>query len=96
MSIGLTFTKSELDQKIGHVSLVFKHGFEDAVTLKAYFDSTTDQILIDMGYTAGEVATIKTAFTDLNQLSGIWLGNANLAAAKNFTQFVSRLWGTGL
>jgi hypothetical protein len=51
--------------------------------------------LIALGFTADEVATLKTAFTDLSQLGRIWAGAEALAAPKDFRTFVRRLWGVG-
>lgn len=95
MSVGLPVSKLEIDTRAGDTSRAFQRAFEDVVTMKGYLDATTEADLIAFGYTAQEVAVLKTAFADLMQLQTIWHGVANLPAAKDFTQFVRQLWGVG-
>jgi hypothetical protein len=93
--IGLPVTKAELDTRSGNLARSFQANFEDVGILQAYFAATPDQDLVALGYTAQEVATIKTAFADLTQLATIWTGTAALPTAKDFRTFVRQLWGVG-
>jgi hypothetical protein len=95
MSVGLPVTKQEIDSRSGDLARTFQKAFEDVGTLKMYLDATVDQTLIDLGYTPNEVAILKTAATDLAQLTTIWTGTAALAAPKDFRTFVRQLWGVG-
>ncbi len=95
MSIGIIATKGEIDSRMGQLARDYQKVFRDLAILKAYFDSTTDPTLIALGYTAGEVAILKSAITDLNQLYQISISAANLAVAKDFNTFVRQLWGVG-
>lgn len=95
MSVGIQVTKGEIDSRVGQIARDFQKLFRDLPILKNFLDATPDADLIALGYTAGEVATIKTAINDLEQLRGIWLGTSNLANVKDFTTFVRRLWGVG-
>jgi hypothetical protein len=95
MSVGLAVTKLEIDQRSGDCTRAFQRAFQQVATLKAYLDATVDADLIAMGYTQTEVTNLKTAITELNQLSTIWNGTANLSVAKDFKVFVSRIWGLG-
>lgn len=94
--IGLQVSKSQIDNAVGAVSINFLQLFDRVGILKKYFDATPDLDLTNLGYTSGEVATIKTAINDLAQLKNIWEGSNNLISVKDFTLFVSRLWGVGL
>ena len=96
MSAGLIVTKTELDTRIGNICKVFNINFKEAFSMKEYFDATADQTLLDMGYNTQDIANMKTAFNDLAQLNLIWQGISNLETPKDFTAFVSRLWGTGI
>lgn len=80
----------------GTVALTFLQIFDRVTVLKDFLDATSEQDLINLGYTSGEVATLKTSINDLAQLKTIWLGDANLSVAKDFTAFVRRLWGIGV
>lgn len=95
MSVGLAVTKAEIDSRVGDLARNFQRNFQQVEILKLYFDATVDADLVALGYTSGEVAVLKTAINDLNQLHDIWLGNVNLAVAKDFTTFVKQLWGLG-
>jgi len=95
MSVGLAVTKNEIDTRSGDLARTFQRLFEDVVTLQGYLSATPDADLIALGYTGGEVATLKTAAADLTQLGTIWAGQAALPAAKDFRTFVRQLWGIG-
>lgn len=95
MSVGLAVTKAEVDTRSGDLARTFQRAFEDVVTLQGYLEATPNADLEALGYTTDEVATLKTAGTDLAQLARIWAGTEALAAPKDFRTFVRRLWGVG-
>ena len=95
MSVGLPVTKDEIDARSGDIARAFQKQFGDVVTMQSFLVATPNADLEALGYSADEVATLKTAFADLMQLGEIWLGNEALAAPKDFRTFVSRLWGVG-
>ena len=95
MSVGLPISKDEIDTRSGDISRTFQRVFGDVVTMQSFLVATPNADLEALGYTADEVATLKTAFADLLQLGEIWIGNEALAAPKDFRVFVSRLWGVG-
>jgi hypothetical protein len=95
MSVGLPVTKTEIDQRAGDLARSFQRAFDDVAVMKTYLDATVDAELVALGYTSEEVATLKTAFTDLTQLGTIWIGAAALPTAQDFRTFVRRLWGVG-
>ena len=95
MSVGLPVTKDEIDTRAGDLSRTFQRAFGDVVTMQSFLVATPNADLVALGYTDDEVASLKTAFADLQQLGEIWIGNEALAAPKDFRTFVSRLWGVG-
>ena len=95
MAAGLVVTKGEVDARAGDIARTFQKSFEDVATMQGYLTATSEETLIALGYTADDVAILKTAYTDLAQLGRIWMGAEPLAAAKDFRVFVSRLWGVG-
>lgn len=95
MSVGLAVTKAEIDTRSGDTARGFQRLFEDVLTMQTYLEATPNPDLVALGYTDQEVATLKTAFADLSQLSRIWVGAEALAAAKDFRTFVRQLWGVG-
>jgi hypothetical protein len=92
---GIPATKTDIDLRAGEIAANFQRNFGNVVTMQQYLAATPDEELIALGYDAAEVATLKTAFTDLMQLANIWAGAAALPAAKDFRTFVSQLWGVG-
>lgn len=95
MSVGLAVTKQEIDTRAGDTARAFQRAFEDVLTMQSYLVATDEPTLIALGYTAQEVAVLKTSFADLLQLEKIWHGVEALPAPKDFTQFVRQLWGVG-
>jgi len=95
MSVGLAITKDEIDIRAGDIARQFQRSFGDVLTLQQFLAATPNADLIALGYTDAEVADLKTAFADLMELGTIWIGDAALAAPKDFRVFVSRLWGVG-
>jgi hypothetical protein len=95
MSVGLPVTKAEIDTRAGDLARAFQDHFADVATMQTYLEATPNADLIALGYTDQEVATLKTAFTDLSQLAKIWAGLEGLPAAKDFRTFVRQLWGVG-
>lgn len=95
MSVGLPVSKAEIDSRAGDITRAFQRAFDDTATLKGFLDATVDADLETLGYSPEEIATLKTAWTDLTQLGTIWAGAAALPAAKDFRVFVRRLWGVG-
>jgi hypothetical protein len=95
MAVGILVTKGEIDSRMGDLARSFQGTFADAAVLKSFFDSAIDADLIALGYTAGEVAILKSAIADVHQLFQIYSGAATLTTAKDFTTFLRQLWGVG-
>ena len=95
MSVGLVITKTEIDTRAGETAQHFQRAFEDVLTMQTFLEATPNADLEGLGYSPQEVAVLKTAFTDLTQLAGIWAGQNNLPAPKDFRAFVRQLWGVG-
>lgn len=95
MPVGYAPTKAEIDARAGEIARAFQTAFDNVATMSGYLSRTVDQDLIALGYSADEVATLKTAFGDLAQLARMWIGQDALDAPKDFRTFVARLWGVG-
>jgi hypothetical protein len=95
MAVGIPITKTELDSRAGNLARAFQDQFGEVVILQEFLLGTPDPDLIELGYTSDDVATLKTAMTDLAQLGRIWIGSEPLPTAKDFRVFVKRLWGIG-
>ena len=94
-SIGLPLTKTELDSVMGATARDIRLSLRRAADIKYVLDQKTTQDLVDLGYTAGEVAVLKSAYTDLSKLNDIFNGSATQATAYDFRAFAKQVWGTG-
>lgn len=95
MAVGILATKGEIDSRMGDIARGLQKVFKEHSILKGYLDANTEAALVALGYTAQDVAVLKSASADLQQLFDITYGRANLAAAKDFTTFLRQLWGVG-
>ena len=100
MSIGFGRTKADLDVRMGTIVVNIRDALKQAAAMKALLDNTNifanDQALIDLGYSAGEVTTIRAAFTALNTLNSVANGNAAQTPANNFFFDAQKLTGVVL
>ena len=102
MAIGIPVGKSDLDFAAGRAAQAISTAFTQVRALKAYLDAKTTADLQSLevvapavAYTEGEVAALKAAINDLDQLRTIYEGDANLTSAKDFRAFAGRLIGVG-
>jgi len=69
MSAGLTLTKADLDNRMATIFINLRDNLRRASELCALLNDTTivpnDAFLTGLGYTSGEVTTLRAAFTDL-------------------------------
>lgn len=98
MSVGLSPTKSQIDSAAGSEVNELEMRFSRIERIKAWLDETPDATLeaAPYSYTNGEVAILKSAYSDLKQLIDIYRGGANLASAKDFRAFAKQLRGLGV
>ena len=96
MSVGLPVIKQEIDTRAGDIARAFQRLAGDTTTLKGYLDSSDEPTLIELGYTANEIAVMKSGIADLAQLVvTIGYGQDALAAPQDVTVFLRQLWGVG-
>lgn len=93
MSVGMPVTKGDVDSQAGQVTLQLREAFRAVAMFRTWLAATPDADLVAMGYTSGEVATLKSALNDLDQLRTIYEGGAALATAKDFRTFAKLLTG---
>jgi hypothetical protein len=88
MSIGLTLLKADIDNRAAGVVLATRDSLRRCAEMCNLLNDTTifanDAALVTIGYTAGEVTTLRAAFTDLKKLSDIANAAAVQAATNDF------------
>ena len=93
MAIGYPKNKASIDSIVGGLAQSVNQNFRRAVQLKAELDSYPDGALTSLGYTSGEVTTLRTMAADLVQLSQVYEGDLVLGAAKDFRDSLRPVWG---
>lgn len=87
MSTGYPITKTDLDNRMGGLVLALRGALNACVAFKVLLDDATilpDATLTALGYSAGEITTIRGSFTDLKKLSDIANSAAVQAATNDF------------
>ena len=93
--IGLQPTKADVDYAAGQTAKLLQLTMNNIEKFKYWLDATSDGELTAFGYAAGDIATLRSAFADMQQLGGLYRGTTNLAVAKDFRTFARRVWGLG-
>jgi hypothetical protein len=69
MSIGLSLTKVDIDNRAASVFIGLRDNLRRCSEMNTLLNDTTiipnDAFLVALGYTAGEVTTLRASFTDL-------------------------------
>jgi len=93
VGLGYPVTQNDVNSNAGAMALTLRNNFDAIRHMKLWLDTRTEQDLTALGYTAGEVAQLKAAFADMDQLRIIWEGGATLPTAKDFRAFAKLLTG---
>jgi hypothetical protein len=97
MSVGITYTKVQLDNAVGSLVIELENALRRCAAMASYLAATPDATLIALGYTQAEVNTLKSAFvTDLTQYEATYRAAATVTPAKDFRAFTGLLKGPGL
>jgi len=93
MSVGFSATKADFDAKAGSLALALRQALANIKEFQAVLAATADATLTADGYTSGEVATLKSAYTDLDKLRTIYEGTQTQGSTYDFRQFAKLLTG---
>lgn len=95
MSVGFPATKLDIDARAGQLALQLRDTLLQIQQFNTWLLATPDANLTGLspGYTAGEVATLKSAYADLAQLAAVYQGTATRTPAYNYQTFAKLLVG---
>lgn len=93
MSVGLAIDKNVIDSRVGNLVWQLRDQLSAVQRVQEWLSTKTDQELIDMGYSAGEVAILKSAFVDLSKLVNIANGQDTQSSANDFFFWADKLTG---
>jgi len=95
MAVGFTWTKNDVDLMAGAMARDLLVAVTRGANFKAWLDTQLDADLTPLGYSAGDISNLRSAFSDAAQLATIFKGTATLGVAKDFAVFLKRLAGLG-
>jgi hypothetical protein len=76
MAVGRGFTKNDIDQRMSAIVEQVWGSLDLANRASLWLANTNivpnDAALVALGYTAGEVTTLRTAMNDLGSSNGLW------------------------
>jgi hypothetical protein len=95
MSVGLPVDKFQLDAQAGGLARTIEQWSAQAAQLKQYLDATPDGTLEapPFSYTPEDVATLKSAATDMATVAGVYKGTIDHTPASDLGTFSRRLMG---
>lgn len=96
MPAGLQIARGDADTILGQALRDVNAALIKTAALRDFLQTRSNQELLDLGYSQGEVDAMISAFNDMDQLWKIYRGAQALAEAKDFRQFAKRLWGFGI
>lgn len=96
MAVGFGQTKGDIDSRAGSLAVALREDFYKITLFKSWLDTKTTEDLTTLGYTEGEVAILKSAYTDLADLALAYQGqaSAHLAGTYDYRTFAKQLTGT--
>lgn len=88
MTVGLPITKADIDTKAGALVITLRDTLAKCAAFSDLLNDTTifanDAALTALGYTAGEVTTLRAAFTDLKALYNVARAAQAVPSANDF------------
>lgn len=93
---GKTLTRSDIDQAVGDAMLQVNLALVRAEAVRDGLSAYSDAEIKALGYEDADVALIRSALNDMDQLWKIYKGAQPLVDAKDFRAFAKRLWGLGV
>lgn len=91
MSIGYPVTKQRIDAQCGDAIYQLREALARIQRIKLDLDEMSDADLQALGYSAGEVAIVKSSIGDLNALANVARGQGTQAAPNDFFFFARQL-----
>jgi hypothetical protein len=102
MAVGDQVTQAEVNATALQIVRQVYAAFANVQRFQAYLAATPDATITGLPtggatqLTTGDVATLKSAFTDLNLLRTVFEGTATQASLKDFRTFAGQILGPGL
>jgi hypothetical protein len=100
VSAGIQISQAEVNNVAGSIARSLFNVLANVDEFKSFLDGFTAQALVDAGYSAtlADANNLKSAFTDLGDMSSIWKNGSatQTIAGHDFRVFPRKLIGVGL
>lgn len=95
---GKVLTRSDIDERVGNALLRLNQAMLEVNGIRDGLQVFSDDALVALGYEPAEVAQMRSALNDGNQLYNIYRGaqSGTLPNPKDFRDHMKHLWGLGL
>ena len=93
MTVGYPTSRSDIDSRAGGIALDLRNAMFNIRNFKLWLDTQVDADLTALGYTAGDIANLRSAFVDLVKLAGVYDGTQTQATLYDFRTFAKLLTG---
>ncbi len=99
MSVGFPQNKVDIDARAGSLAVQVRDMLSSIQVFQAFLSGKTSADLVKLGYTDGtsgtvdEVTLLKSAYTQLDQLRLVAIGQGTVTAANNFLFFSDQITG---
>lgn len=80
MSVGRVIDKATIDGQIASFGTQFNAIFNQVQLFAAALDATVDATLTALGYSAGDISQLRSAYRDLNKLRQVYSGAMYVAS----------------
>jgi hypothetical protein len=96
VSAGRTISLAELNNGAAICASGLFSAFDNVAKYKAVLDTLAVADLVTFGFSSADANLLKSAFTDMSNLRGVFLGTATQASPYDFRTFAKSLLGNGL
>lgn len=100
MSVGFTLNKADIDNKAGSLVVSVRDALDRCKQMCDLLNNTNivpnDAFLTGLGYTSGEVTTLRAAFTDLKALYSVSHAGQTVLVVNDFFFNAQKLTGVVL
>jgi hypothetical protein len=93
MSVGFPILKSDIDNTLGQISVQLRDSIFRVPGFKARIDAMSDGDLTALGYSAADIALLRSALTDLLQIFAVATGAAPQPSAYDFRTNIAQVTG---
>lgn len=100
MAVGMSLTQADINNRAGSLAIALRDALRQCSDFCDLLNNTqvipNDAFLTALGFTAGEVTTLRAAFTDAKSLRQVAIGAQTVPSMNNFMFSLQKLLGTSV